>query len=69
MTTIIAQIPENSRLKLKKFIEELGGEIVTKKEFIKRSVLTELEEAFLESKEIKEGRRTGLTLKEVIGGK
>ncbi len=47
MTTIIAHLPESSELKLNKFIEELGGEIVSKKDFMKLSVLNELEEAFL----------------------
>lgn len=69
MTTIIAHVPEGSKIKLKKFIEELGGEIVSKKDFMKLSVLNELEDALLESKQIKEGKKTGFSLKDVISGK
>nr|WP_294900509.1 hypothetical protein [uncultured Pedobacter sp.] len=68
MTTIIAHIPESSRMKVKKFIEELGGEILSKKEFTKLSVLKEMEEGFMEAKEIEKGTREGFSLKEIISG-
>jgi hypothetical protein len=68
MTTITAQIPDNLKDKLKKFIEELGGEIVSESKLSnkKKAVLKELEAAFSEAKEIKEGKRQGYTLEEII---
>jgi len=68
MTTITAQIPDNLKDKLKKFIEELGGEIVSESKLSnkKKAVLKELEAAFLEAKDIKEGKKQGFTLEEII---
>ena len=68
MTTIIANIPDNLKAKVKKFIEELGGEIVSESKSVKRNaVLEELEAAFIEAKDIKDGKKPGLTLEEIIG--
>lgn len=69
MTTIIAHIPESSKMKLKKFIEELGGEILSEKEFTRRSVLKEMEAGLLEAKEIEKGKREGFSLEQIISGK
>lgn len=68
MTTITATIPDNLKAKVKKFIEELGGEIVSEsKSSKKQAVLKELEAAFTEAKEIKEGKRKGFTIEEILG--
>ncbi len=68
MTTITANIPDNLKGKVKKFIEDLGGEIVAETRSSKRkAVLKELEEAFVEAKEIKDGKKQGHTLEEILG--
>jgi len=68
MTTIIANIPDNLKAKVKKFIEELGGEIVSESKSAKKNaVLEELEAAFIEAKDIKDGKKQGLTLEEILG--
>jgi len=69
MTTITANIPDNLKGKVKKFIEELGGEVISEsKASRKKAALKELEEAFMEAKEIKEGRKQGLTLEQILLG-
>ena len=68
MTTITANITDNLKAKVKKFIEELGGEIISEsKPSKKQAVLKELEDAFLEAKDIRDGKEQGLTLKEFLG--
>ena len=53
--------------KVKKFVEELGGGIISEsKSSRKKAVLKELEEAFSEAKEIKDGKKTGLTLAQIL---
>ncbi|MBK0382758.1 hypothetical protein I5M32_07280 [Pedobacter sp. SD-b] len=69
MTTIIANIPNNLKSTVKKFIEEIGGEIISEKEVNKLTVLKDLEEAFLEAKQIRDGKKEGYTLKEILNGK
>ena len=67
MTTITAKIPDNLKDKLKKFIEELGGEVVSESKLSnKKAVLKELEDAFLEAKEIKEGKKQGYSLEQIL---
>ena len=67
MTTITANIPDNLKDKVKKFIEELGGEVITESKLSrKKAVLKELEEAFAEAKEIKDGKKQGLTLEQIL---
>ena len=67
MTTITAKIPDNLKDKLKKFIEELGGEVVSESKLSKKkTVLKELEAAFLEAKEIKEGKKQGYSLEQIL---
>lgn len=69
MTTITANIPDNLKAKVMKFIEELGGEIISEAKPSKRqAVLKELEEAFSEAKDIRDGKKQGLTLDELLGG-
>jgi len=69
MTTITANIPDNLKDKLKEFIEELGGEVVSvSKSSKKKAVLKELEAAFLEAKEIRDGKKQGLTLDQILLG-
>ena len=69
MTTITANIPDNFKDKLKEFIEELGGEVVSvSKSSKKKAVLKELEAAFAEAKEIKDGKKQGLTLDQILLG-
>ena len=47
MTTITAKIPDKLKDKLKKFIEELGGEVVSESKLSKKkTVLKEIEVAF-----------------------
>lgn len=67
MTTITAEIPDNLKDKLKKFIEELGGEVVSESKLSKKkTVLKELEAAFSEAKEIKEGKKQGFSLEQIL---
>jgi benzoyl-CoA reductase/2-hydroxyglutaryl-CoA dehydratase subunit BcrC/BadD/HgdB len=67
MTTITAKIPDNLKDKLKKFIEELGGEVVSESKLSKKkTVLKELEAAFSEAKEIKEGKKQGYSLEQIL---
>ena len=67
MTTITANIPDNLKNKVKKFIEELGGEVISEsKSSKKKAALKELEEAFAEAKEIKDGKKKGLTLEQIL---
>ena len=67
MTTITAKIPDNLKDKLKKFIEELGGEVVSESKLSKKkTVLKELEAAFSEAKEIKEGKKQGYSLEHIL---
>jgi len=67
MTTITANIPDNLKGKVKKFIEELGGEVISEsKSSTKKAVLKELEEAFAEAKEIKDGKKKGITLEQIL---
>lgn len=67
MTTITASIPDNLKDKVKKFIEELGGEVISEsRSSKKKAVLKELEEAFTEAKEIKDGKKQGLTLEQIL---
>ncbi len=69
MTTITANIPDNLKAKVKKFIEELGGEILSEsKSSKKKNVLKELEAAFTEAKEIKDGKKQGLKLEDILRG-
>ena len=69
MTTITANIPDNLKAKVKKFIEELGGEIISEsKPSKKQAILKDLEEALLEAKNIRDGKKQGLTLEEFLGG-
>lgn len=66
MTTITANIPDNLKAKVKKFIEGLGGEVISEtKSSKKQAVLKELEAAFAEAKEIKDGKKQGLKLEEI----
>jgi len=68
MTTITASIPDNLKAKVKKFIEELGGEIISEsKPSKKQAVLKELEDALFEAKDIRDGKKQGLTLDEFLG--
>jgi len=49
------------------FIEKLGGEIISKPNpSKKKAILKELEEAFCEAKEIKDGKKHGLTLEQIL---
>jgi len=67
MTTITANIPDNLKNKVKKFIEELGGEVISEsRSSQKKAILKELEEAFTEAKEIKDGKKQGLTLEQIL---
>jgi len=67
MTTITANIPDNLKNKVKKFIEELGGEVISESRSpTRKAVLKELEEAFAEAKEIKDGKKQGLTLEQIL---
>jgi len=67
MTTITANIPDNLKNKVKKFIEELGGEVISEsRSSKKKAVLKELEEGFAEAKEIKDGKKQGLTLEQIL---
>ncbi len=67
MTTITASIPDNLKDKLKKFIEELGGEVISESKLSrKKAVLKELEDAFNEAKDIKDGKKQGLTLEQIL---
>jgi benzoyl-CoA reductase/2-hydroxyglutaryl-CoA dehydratase subunit BcrC/BadD/HgdB len=67
MTTITAKIPDNLKDKLKKFIEELGGEVVSESKLSKKkTVLKELEAAFSEAKEIKDGKKQGYSLEQIL---
>lgn len=69
MTTITANIPDNLKAKVKKFIEGLGGEVISEiKSSKKQTVLKELEAAFAEAKEIKDGKKQGLKLEEILLG-
>lgn len=69
MATITANIPDNLKAKVKKFIEELGGEIISESESSKKQVvLKELEDAFSEARDIRDGKKQGLTLEEFLGG-
>jgi hypothetical protein len=69
MTTITANIPDNLKAKVKKFIEELGGEIISEsKPSKKQTVLKELEDALSEAKDIRDGKKQGITLKEFLDG-
>jgi hypothetical protein len=70
MTTITAKIPDNLKDKVKAFIEEIGGEVISEsKSSKKKAVLQELEIAFSEAKAIKDGKQKGITLEEVLLGK
>ncbi len=70
MTTITANIPDNLKDKVKQFIEDLGGEVISEtKASKKKAVLKELEEAFAEAKEIKEGKKPGLTIEQILRDK
>jgi benzoyl-CoA reductase/2-hydroxyglutaryl-CoA dehydratase subunit BcrC/BadD/HgdB len=67
MTTITAKIPDNLKDKLKKFIEELGGEVVSESKLSKKkTVLKELEAAFSEAKEIKDRKKQGYSLEQIL---
>jgi hypothetical protein len=67
MTTITADIPDNLKDKVKQFIEELGGEVISEtKASKKKAVLKELEDAFSEAKEIKEGKKPGFTIEQIL---
>jgi benzoyl-CoA reductase/2-hydroxyglutaryl-CoA dehydratase subunit BcrC/BadD/HgdB len=67
MTTITASIPDNLKDKVRKFIEELGGEVISESKLSrKKALLKELEEAFSEAKEIKDGKKQGLTLEQIL---
>jgi len=67
MTTITANIPDNLKNKVKKFIEELGGEVISESRSpTRKAVLKELEEAFAGAKEIKDGKKQGLTLEQIL---
>ena len=67
MTTITANIPDKLKDKVKKFIEKLGGEVISEsRSSRKKAVLKELEEAFTEAKEIKDGKNQGLTLHQIL---
>ncbi len=67
MTTITANIPDNLKNKVKKFIEELGGEVISESRSpTRKAVLKELEEAFTGAKEIKDGKKQGLTLEQIL---
>jgi len=69
MTTITAKIPDNIKDKVKKFIEELGGEVISESKISKKkAILKELENAFTEAKEIKEGKKQGFTLEQILSG-
>ena len=69
MTTITANIPDNLKAKVKKIIEALGGEIISESKPSKKQViLKELEDALLEAKNIRDGKKQGLTLEEFLGG-
>lgn len=70
MTTITVNVPDDSRSEVKKFIEELGGEILSESRSSKtHAVLEELSESFLEAKAIKEGKKEGLTLEALLCAK
>ncbi len=48
---------------MKKFIEEIGGEIIAESKPSKKQViLKELEDALLEAKDIRDGKKQGRTL-------
>jgi len=69
MTTITANIPDKLKDKVKKFIEDLGGEVISEsKSSRKKAVLKELEEAFNEAKDIKDGKKQGFTLEQILLG-
>lgn len=67
MKIINANIPENLKDEVKTFMEELEGEVISEsKSSRKKAVLKELEEAFAEAKEIKDGKKQGLTLEQIL---
>jgi hypothetical protein len=67
VTTVTASIPGNLKDKIKKLIEELRGVVIQESNSSrKKAVLKELEEAFSEAKEIKNGKKQGLTLHQVL---
>ena len=69
MTTLTINIPDNLKEKAKKLIEELGGEVIlVSKSSKKNAVLKELEAAFAEAKEIKTGKKEGVTIEEILFG-
>ncbi len=69
MTTITANIPDKLKDKVKKFIEDLGGEVISESiTSRKKAVLKELEEAFTEAKDIKDGKKQGFTLEQILLG-
>lgn len=70
MTTITANIPDQLEAKVRKFIEELGGEIISESRPSKKeAVLMEMEQAFLEAKDIRDGIKQGCTLQDLLSGK
>lgn len=69
MATITAKVPDNLKEKAKQLIEELGGEIVSiSKSSKKKAVLFELEQAFKEAKDIRDGKKDGITLEQILLG-
>jgi hypothetical protein len=66
MTTITATIPDNLQDRVRQFIEDLGGKVTSESQSKKKAVLKELEEAFAEAKDIKEGKKQGLTLEQIL---
>ena len=69
MTTITANIPDNLEAEVKKFIEELGGEIISRSKPSKKQVLLkELKDGLEEAIDIRDGKKQGQTLEEFLGG-
>lgn len=67
MITIVANIPDHLKNKVKKLIEELGGEVISESRASrKKAVLNELEEAFIEAKDIKHGKKQGISLEQIL---
>ena len=66
MTTITASVPDKLKDKVKKFIEELGGEIISESKSTRKAVLKELEEFFINAKDISDGKKEGLTLVQIL---
>ncbi len=69
MTTLTIQIPDDLTLKVTNFIEDLGGEVIkqsaSKKE-LKKALLDEIEQGFIEALDIRDGKIARTTLKESL---